>query len=243
MRQIPSIAVEFVAAHEGFRAKAYLDVAGVPTIGFGTIKGVKMGDTITREKALQRLADDMVEAQERLYNVVKPEVIACLTVYQWAALLSFVYNVGAGKNWTIWKRLNAEQYDVIPLELMKFVNAGGKKVQGLVNRRADEIKLWSTEEPGSTDEKIPSSVTRFAETPPTPASPTPPQRSATVLTTATTAVGSTTVAATAVYDAVKPFKEESPAIQNAVALIATALAILAAVAALLVFLAKRKQRQ
>lgn len=34
-------------------------------------------------------------------------------------------------------------YDAIPAELMKWVNAGGKKVPGLVNRRAAEAGLWA----------------------------------------------------------------------------------------------------
>ena len=37
----------------------------------------------------------------------------------------------------------AESHDAVPGELMKWVNAGGKKVQGLVNRRAAEAGLWA----------------------------------------------------------------------------------------------------
>ena len=36
-----------IAVHEGYRDTAYIPVPGdVPTIGFGTTGGVKMGDTI-----------------------------------------------------------------------------------------------------------------------------------------------------------------------------------------------------
>jgi len=48
-----------LAGYEGFRDKAYIPVPGdVPTIGFGSTHGVKMGDTITPERALIRLLED-----------------------------------------------------------------------------------------------------------------------------------------------------------------------------------------
>ena len=44
---------------------------------------------------------------------------------------------------TLLKKLNKGDYAAVPVELMKWVNAGGKKVQGLVNRRAAEAGLWA----------------------------------------------------------------------------------------------------
>ncbi len=51
MRAIPDIAVEFVAKWEVLRLKAYQDSAGVWTIGYGHIAGVKQGDTCTPTQA------------------------------------------------------------------------------------------------------------------------------------------------------------------------------------------------
>ena len=49
-----------IALHEGYRDTAYIPVPGdVPTIGFGTTEGVKMGDHITPPKALTRALTDV----------------------------------------------------------------------------------------------------------------------------------------------------------------------------------------
>ncbi|MGL4639742.1 MAG: glycoside hydrolase family protein, partial [Shewanella sp.] len=46
-------------AHEGYREQAYIPVPGdVPTIGFGTTVGVKMGDKITPPSAIARALQD-----------------------------------------------------------------------------------------------------------------------------------------------------------------------------------------
>lgn len=184
MRAIPPLAVDFVSEHEALRLTAYDDlqpnkrvfrspseVKGRATIGYGHTNGVTDMDvvsrrTITRDEAKGFLREDLEEARSRLYQRVDAAVIESLTANQYAALLSFTFNLGAG-DWTIWRRLNARQYDQVPAQMARFVNAGGKKLQGLVNRRNAEIALWSSEEPGSRDLAPPSSMTRAVETPPT----------------------------------------------------------------------------
>lgn len=166
MRAIPPLAVEFVATHEGLRTKAYLDSANIPTIGYGHIEGVKLGQTCTKAQAAAWLAQDMQIAVSKLYGVLKPEIIeTCLTESQWSALLSFVFNVGAKPDWTIWKLLNAKKFDQAADQLSRFINAGGARVQGLVNRRAEEFKLWHRDAPA---DDVPSTFTRgVGVTPPT----------------------------------------------------------------------------
>lgn len=248
MRSIPQIAVDFVAKWEAFRGVAYRDSAGIPTLGFGHINGVEMGQRVTRAKALTWLAEDMEDARRKLYAVVNADVIECMTENQWSAILSLVFNVGIKKGSTLVKRLNAKAWDQIPLSMMQYVKAEDPetkklvKIQGLVNRRAEEVKLWSTDEPGSSDVKLTSAVTRAVETPPVPLSPTPTGNSPTVWTTAGTAVGGTATAVGVVYDAVKPLKDDSPIVGNIVAIIAVVVAVLAAVAALLVLAQKKRNR-
>jgi len=180
-RAIPKFAVDFVADQEGVELTAYQDVVGIWTIGAGHIEGVKKGDKCTRAQALKWLAADMVIAQRKLYGVLKPEIIDCLTEQQWAALLSFVFNLGAKKDWTIWKLLNDGKFDQAADQLSRFINAGGKKVQGLVNRRADEFKLWHSGDPNSHAVAVPSAVTReVGMTPPTPAAEKPLAQSKTL---------------------------------------------------------------
>jgi lysozyme len=170
IRPVPQVAIDFVKAHEGCRLTAYLDSGGVVTVGYGhTGPDVHMGMTITQDQADQYLAADLATAAQRLENAVGEACVTELTVNQYAAMISFTYNVGIDPKWRICQLLKAQSFDQIPAELMRFVNAGGKKLQGLVNRRADEVKLWSTNEPGSVPDDPSSSVTRAVDTPPTSA--------------------------------------------------------------------------
>lgn len=184
MRPIPKLAVDFVSKWEGYSAKAYPDPAtgGEPwTIGFGRAHGVKPGDKTTKAQALVWLAEDMQIAQQKLYGVLKPEVIDCLNDHQWSALLSFAYNVGASPSWSIWKLLNGKKFDAAADQLTRFVNANGAKMQGLVNRRADEFVLFHQGD--AATEALPSSVTRgVGVTPPTPETKKPLWKSKTLWT-------------------------------------------------------------
>lgn len=141
VRPIPDAAVDIVAKWEGFEAKAYKCPAGVWTIGYGHTGGVKAGQVITEEDARALLRADLETAAQRLAIVIRDRVDQ-LTDNQYAALLSFVYNLGANQTWTIWRKINAGEFDAVPDQMRKFVFAGKKKLQGLVNRRADEVALW-----------------------------------------------------------------------------------------------------
>lgn len=231
-RPIPKRAIEFVARYEGFRAKAYLCSGNVPTIGFGHTEGVKLGQTVTRDRATLWLAEDMQIAQRKLYSVLKPEIIDELTEGQWCALLSFAFNVGAAPGWTIWKLLNARKFDQAADQLSRFINAGGVKVQGLVNRRADEFKMWHEDAP---EEDVPSTFTRgVGITPPTPETRKPIWMSKTFWTGGGIA-GAATVqtAATTVQGIAAPQAYHSPWIAKVVGL--TAVLIVAAGVAIMVF--------
>ena len=57
---------------EGNRDKAYRDAAGVLTIGYGTTRNVKEGQTCTEEQAEEWLREDLALA-ERFVNTI-PEI-------------------------------------------------------------------------------------------------------------------------------------------------------------------------
>ncbi len=40
------------------------------------------------------------------------------------------------------KKLNNGDYEEVPAELQKWTKADGKRLQGLVHRRAEEARLW-----------------------------------------------------------------------------------------------------
>jgi len=141
-RKAISRATRIIKKFEGYRANAYQDSAGVWTIGYGTTAGVYPGQTTDREEAEQRLKDDI---QAIAVDPILQYVSVPLNADQFAALISFVYNVGPGAfaNSTLLQKLNARQYDEAAQEFPRWNKAGGKVLQGLVKRRAAEQALFN----------------------------------------------------------------------------------------------------
>lgn len=126
-----------IVMHEGYTGTAAIPVPGdVPTIGFGTTAGVRMGDTITPPKALARALTDVQQFEGALKQCVRVP----LHQHEYDALVSFAYNIGPGAfcGSTLVRKLNAGDYAGACDEMPRWVFAGGRKVQGLVNRRAAE---------------------------------------------------------------------------------------------------------
>lgn len=129
-----------IANFEGFSEKAYIPVAGdVPTLGFGSTEGVEMGDTITPQKALERLIRDTGKAESAIGRCVKVP----LSQGEFNAFTSFAYNIGAEAfcSSTLVKKLNSGDYAGACQELKRWVYVDGRRVQGLVNRREAEYRL------------------------------------------------------------------------------------------------------
>lgn len=134
-----------IAGFEGFRDTAYIPVKGdVPTIGFGSTKGVKMGDRITPDRALRRLVD---EVDSEYAQGVRRCVKVPLTNYEFGAYISLSYNIGVpafcrkaapGKPPNLIDLINAERYAEACARIEAFVYSGGRKLNGLVKRRAEE---------------------------------------------------------------------------------------------------------
>ena len=126
---------------EGLRLEAYLDDAGVPTIGYGhTGKDVKMGDRISKYWAEDLLRRDLraVEDAVNALGVAK-------TQGQFDALVSFAFNLGADrlKKSTLLRRIrDGDSREAITREWMRWVYAGGKRLNGLVKRRTWEVKRF-----------------------------------------------------------------------------------------------------
>ena len=142
---VSNLGVDLICGFEGKRLVAYDDGVGVWTIGFGTtiypngIK-VKKGDTCTEAQAKEYMAHDL----KKFELAVNGAVNIPLNQNQFDALVSLAYNIGTGafNKSTLVKKLNAgdirgaaDQFDV-------WINAGGKRMQGLVNRRAREKALY-----------------------------------------------------------------------------------------------------
>ncbi|MEW6121299.1 MAG: lysozyme [Pseudomonadota bacterium] len=119
---------------------------GTPTIGYGHTDAakhplkVKPGIRITEAEATAILDTDLDECEDAVSRLVKVP----LNDNQFGALVSFQFNLGALGSSTLLKKLNAGDYSAVPGEMRRWVNAGGKRLQGLVNRREAEITLWNT---------------------------------------------------------------------------------------------------
>ena len=137
--------VDLICSFEGKRLAAYDDGVGVWTIGFGTtvypngIK-VKKGDTCTEAQAKAFMAHDLKKFEAAVNNAVTVP----LSQNQFDALVSLAYNIGtdAFSKSTLVKKLNANDIRGAADQFDVWVNAGGKRMQGLVNRRAREKALF-----------------------------------------------------------------------------------------------------
>ena len=134
-----------ICEFEGKRLVAYDDGVGVWTIGFGTIKypngvRVKKGDTCTLDQAKEYMRHDLIEFEHTVNSSVKVP----LNQNQFDALVSLAYNIGSNafKSSTLVKKLNAGDYQGAADQFNAWVNAGGKRMQGLVNRRDREKLLF-----------------------------------------------------------------------------------------------------
>ena len=134
--------INLVKRFEGLELKAYRDSVGILTIGYGHTHAVKAGEIITGEQADAFLFEDLQVAELTVNTNVKVK----LTQGQFDALVSFVFNLGSGNfvKSTLIKKLNAEDYAGAADEFGKWVNAGGKKLPGLVKRRAAEREVFLT---------------------------------------------------------------------------------------------------
>lgn len=134
--------LEIIKRFEDIRLNAYIDNKSgkVPTIGWGHTKGVKMGDTCTREQADAWLAEDVASAEADVARLVKVP----LTSNQASALTSFVYNIG-GRQFatsTMLRLINGGEYVHAGEQFKFWVYDNKVKQPGLVTRRAAEAQLW-----------------------------------------------------------------------------------------------------
>lgn len=133
-------ALDLIKQFEGLKLSAYICPAGVPTIGYGTTKGVQMGDTITAAEAERLLAEDVAVFAKGVREAVKVP----LEQHEFDALVSFAYNVGLGafRASTLLRLLNAGDKAGAARQFDRWNKAGGKPLAGLTRRRAAERKLF-----------------------------------------------------------------------------------------------------
>lgn len=129
-------ATPFIAKWEGLSLVAYRDIVGVPTVCYGETRGVQMGDRYTKQECEDMLRKSVAEYYTKLEPCMTNKSIP---VGVQASLLELAYNVGVSATCksTMMRLANQGNYKQACNELDKWVKAGGGRVQGLVNRRAD----------------------------------------------------------------------------------------------------------
>jgi lysozyme len=128
---------------EGFRPRTYLDIAGIPTIGYGhrLVHPECYPDGISETQAEVILLWDVHEAEQAVERLVT----VSLSQGQFDALVDFAFNLGAGRlsESTLLHYLNSGKYSAAAAELLRWDHSGDKEVAALKARREAEYELWT----------------------------------------------------------------------------------------------------
>lgn len=148
---VPAAATAVVKRIEGFFAHPYDDNGAQPggtwTIGYGTIVDAQghrvtpQTPAITEAEAEQLLRRDMAGAARDVQQRVQVPLLTC----EAAALISWVYNLGAGNlaKSTLLLRLNANRKSEVPAEMRKWIMQEGRPMLGLLRRRWAEAAIFT----------------------------------------------------------------------------------------------------
>lgn len=136
--------VEQVKLFEGFRSEAYLDVGGVPTIGYGRTTNVKLGQKTIEETEYDWICNNLrtlsVTIRTRMINYGYRNI----TNNQVFALTSFCYNLGIGKLAQVTNN-GKRTLEEVGKKMLLYTKCNGKELKGLVARRKWESNLFFTD--------------------------------------------------------------------------------------------------
>ena len=104
--------------------------------------------TWTQEQADERLIKDLVDIGDKIYVMLSPNARDALNNNQFAVLVSFAKSMGLGalRNSNLIRIINDCKFDLVPDDLNRWTMLKGKRVDDLVKRRTQEIRLFLTPE-------------------------------------------------------------------------------------------------
>lgn len=146
-REINDAGINLIKSFESLRLAPYLDIVGVATIGYGATyyedkTKVSLNDSpIAEDRAIELLKNTLSEHEKYVENYVT----AAINNNEFAALVSFCFNVGPGQlhGSTLLTMLNAGQDRVaVADQFLRWNKAGGKELPGLTRRRQAERSLF-----------------------------------------------------------------------------------------------------
>jgi lysozyme len=136
------ILIPWLKEMEGFSSRIYRCSGGYKTIGYG--HRIERNEVffvpLSRAEAEQVLRADILSLMPKVQRLITVP----LRVNQWAALLSFSFNVGVAalQRSTLRLKVNRQEHKLVLEEFMKWIWAGGKPSKGLKNRRFKEGLLY-----------------------------------------------------------------------------------------------------
>lgn len=146
--KISAAGLALLKQSEGFRSKVYLDVNGIPTIGYGhRLQHPEcFPDGVTETQAGELLACDVREAEQAVERLVRTP----LAQGQFDALVDFCFNLGQGRlaASTLLAELNRGRYDAAAEQLLLWDHAGTRELAALRARREAEFHLWHSPQMG-----------------------------------------------------------------------------------------------
>ncbi len=176
---IPAEVVRLNKSFEGFhkrrsdgKCEAYQTLLGkdkltgkpiydIPTCGYGTTKGVRMGMVWTEEYATQRMMEDLQEAAAFVDQFVKVPI----NENERGSLILFTNNCGPGNLKNIIAPLNKGDAMGTANKFPLYCKAQGQTLPGLVSRRAREQALFLKPVEAPAEPAMPQTVSKAAEPP------------------------------------------------------------------------------
>ena len=145
MRHITKDGLSLIKRFEGFGPHIYKDAAGYPTIGYGHL--LRTGEAelfkngISEAAGEALLIKDVLIAEQAVLRLIRVP----LTNGQFDALVSFTFNLGSGalQRSTLRRKVNREEHDEVPVQLLRWIYAGGRRLRGLMRRRKAEAALYT----------------------------------------------------------------------------------------------------
>jgi len=135
-----TVLIDLIKHFESFRKDAYLDLRGIPTIGYGTTNypgggRVHMGDKCTEEQAVGWI---QAYLHKNVYPVLSRYVLPDPV---WVGLGSFLYNVGE-LDYVMVKSIQKNDWQALANEMQRYNKVAGNVTKGLVERRKKEVEFF-----------------------------------------------------------------------------------------------------
>lgn len=134
--------IALIQHFEGYSPFPYDDVIGVSTVGWGHVilDSDNLDYPLMPDEAETLLRNDLVKAERSVNQSVHIPLANC----RFDALTSLSYNIGASnfQKSTLLRRVNEQRHNEVRAQFLRWVNAGGKMIKGLVRRREGEADMY-----------------------------------------------------------------------------------------------------